>query len=283
MKLAFTTLACPDWSWKEVIRRAVEYGYQGVEWRLVDGEIIRATFPRGLAEQIGEAVRAAGLEVCALDSSAQFAFPPGGERDEQIAEARGMVELAQAMGAPILRIMPGTYPQTVQDADAAQWVREALTELLPAAQEAGVTLTLETHNHLGWQRRMVRGTTSSSFIADVLSSVPSPFAGVQWDLGNPYEEGERAAETWRHVRERLVYVHTKDMRPRGDCEWEYVAMGEGVLPLSDAITWLHDAGFRGWLSYEWEKKWHPELAEPEISLPQYISYMRPLLSQVMGG
>jgi hypothetical protein len=29
--LAFTTLACPDWTWDQIVRRATEYGYQDVE------------------------------------------------------------------------------------------------------------------------------------------------------------------------------------------------------------------------------------------------------------
>jgi len=35
-KLAFTTLACPDWSVPQVIDAARRYGYDGVELRLVD-------------------------------------------------------------------------------------------------------------------------------------------------------------------------------------------------------------------------------------------------------
>jgi len=35
--LAFTTLACPDWSWEQAVQRAVEYGYQGLELRGVEG------------------------------------------------------------------------------------------------------------------------------------------------------------------------------------------------------------------------------------------------------
>ncbi len=36
--LAFTTLACPDWSWEQTVQKAVEYGYQGLELRGVEGE-----------------------------------------------------------------------------------------------------------------------------------------------------------------------------------------------------------------------------------------------------
>lgn len=37
--LAFSTLACPDWTWEQIVQKAVEYGYQGIELRSVEGEM----------------------------------------------------------------------------------------------------------------------------------------------------------------------------------------------------------------------------------------------------
>jgi fatty-acyl-CoA synthase len=33
-------------------------------------------------------------------------------------------------------------------------------------------------------------------------------------------------------------------------------------------------GYRGYVSVEWEKKWHPELADPEVALPQHLEWLR---------
>jgi hypothetical protein len=32
---------------------------------------------------------------------------------------------------------------------------------------------------------------------------------------------------------------------------------------------LADGGYQGWVSVEWEKRWHPEIEEPEVALPQH--------------
>ncbi len=32
---------------------------------------------------------------------------------------------------------------------------------------------------------------------------------------------------------------------------------------------LAAGGYRNWISVEWEKRWHPEIAEPEVALPQH--------------
>jgi hypothetical protein len=33
-------------------------------------------------------------------------------------------------------------------------------------------------------------------------------------------------------------------------------------------------GFDGFVSFEWEKLWHPELATPEIALPHFIKWWK---------
>ena len=35
-------------------------------------------------------------------------------------------------------------------------------------------------------------------------------------------------------------------------------------------------GYDGYFSFEWEKKWVPDLEEPEIAFPAYAEYMRNL-------
>jgi hypothetical protein len=43
---------------------------------------------------------------------------------------------------------------------------------------------------------------------------------------------------------------------------------------------MHTAGYCGWLSVEWEKKWHPDLAEPEVALPQHAEKLRSCLASL---
>jgi hypothetical protein len=42
----------------------------------------------------------------------------------------------------------------------------------------------------------------------------------------------------------------------------------GTLAFPDA-TLTSAAGYRNWISVEWEKRWHPEIEAPEVALPQY--------------
>jgi hypothetical protein len=36
--------------------------------------------------------------------------------------------------------------------------------------------------------------------------------------------------------------------------------------------------YDGYVSFEWEKYWHPEIEEPEVALPDFINAIRKLQS-----
>ncbi|MCG5214620.1 sugar phosphate isomerase/epimerase family protein [Streptosporangium sp. KLBMP 9127] len=268
MKLAFSTLGSPGWTWSQAVEAAARYGFDGIEWRLVDGRIIDPAFPRDQATRIGRACAAAGLAVPALDSSIDLAARPGPDRDRVLAETRAMLRLAEAFGATYLRVFPGAF---APEAGAAEWLREALRSLRPDLRETGVRLAMELHDSR--DAPGIRGKSCSRFVAEALSGVDFPEAGVQWDLGNPYLEDEDAATTWRNIRPWLFYLQVKDMIKKNG-RWSYVLMGEGELPIPDVLSWLGGRDFDGWVSLEWEKYWNPELAEPEIALPQFLEYMK---------
>src|SRR5260370_26917523 len=73
--LAFTTLACPDWSWEQAIQRAVEYGYQGLELRGVEGEMDltkAAPFTASPLPATKRELKKRGLAIPCLDTSCRF-------------------------------------------------------------------------------------------------------------------------------------------------------------------------------------------------------------------
>jgi fatty-acyl-CoA synthase len=36
---------------------------------------------------------------------------------------------------------------------------------------------------------------------------------------------------------------------------------------------LAAGGYPHWISVEWEKRWHPEIEEPEVALPQHLDLL----------
>ncbi len=153
---------------------------------------------------------------------------------------------------------------------------DGLAEALPRASALGVRIALEVHSFEG-RGKNVNGTSDSSLCRQVVEACASPALGILWDVGNPYLEEEPLSETWENVKAHLLYLHVKDQKRLAGGAWRYVLNGEGDVDLARVAALLRGQRFTGWLSYEWEKKWHPELADPGVALPHYVSAMRALL------
>jgi sugar phosphate isomerase/epimerase len=269
MKYAYTTLACPAWPVEQMIAAARGFGYSALEFRLLDGEVLDPVADRAKLERAVRLTRAAGLEVCALDTSCRVVYGTAQEQERTGAELAAWIRLARDLDVPLLRVFGGSpagegappLDDAALDARAAATLRQAA----PDAARAGVTLALETHDAYSSARR----------VAAVLRQVDSVAVGALWDTLHPYRVGEDPAEVLALLGSRLVHVHIKDARcPAGGSNWDLVLLGEGDVPVAQALALLAAAGYRGYLSVEWEKKWHPGIAEPEVAIPQHIDWLR---------
>jgi sugar phosphate isomerase/epimerase len=270
MKLAFTTLACPAWTIEQAAQNGRAAGYEGIELRLLDGEVVLPTLPAAERRRVRAACAAEDLALICLDTSVRIAQPDQAAREQQLQDGLAMLEMAAELGAPVVRVFAGP-PEGAALADAVAGAVACLTPLAERAEALGVVVALETHDAF----------CDSHIVAQVLDQVPGPGAGALWDLLHPFRIGEPYAETLGRLRDRLAHVHIKDGRPPagGGSNWDLKLLGEGIVPTADIIAALRASGYNGWLAVEWEKKWHPELAEPEQALPQHIKELRAYLER----
>ncbi len=93
--------------------------------------------------------------------------------------------------------------------------------------------------------------------------------------------GEEPEKTWECLRQWICHTHWKDSQVDQSAEHGFVPclMGDGVLPHYEIFNVLRRGGFDGYLSLEWEKRWHPEIPGPEIAFPQYVEYMNNLMKK----
>jgi sugar phosphate isomerase/epimerase len=265
--LAYSTLACPGWSLEQAATAAVDYGYAALELRLLDGAIIPADLPAEGRRRVRDTLRSHGLGLIGLGASTRFALPDPDERAANIAELRRYLQLAHELESPMVRTFGGTTPAGTSDEQAAAWVAESLEGLLDEAASLGVRIALETHDSFS------RGEA----LARVFDRLPSPQLGAIWDVLHPLRHGEPIEATWAALGPRLLHVHIKDGRPDPGAarpeDWALTLLGEGDVPGAAIIALLRDGGYHGYLSVEWEKKWHPQLAEPEVALPQHAQVL----------
>lgn len=268
MRLAFSSLACPSWSVQEVADKAAAYGYQGVELRLIDGETFEpSSFDASDRTRIKRRFRDAGQAIIGLGSSIGIA-----SGEEGLAkQIKGWLELANEWESPLVRVF-GRAPGGIVDDEAVAGAAGVVEEALPAAERLGVAIALETHDTF----------SRSADVIKVLARVPSPSFGAIWDTHHPHRMGETPDEVWNNIGDRLLHVHVKDARLRPEASsspedpksWELVLLGEGEVPCKQIVDLVRANGWDRWLAAEWEKKWHPEIAEPEVALPQHLEVLR---------
>jgi sugar phosphate isomerase/epimerase len=266
MKLAFSTLACTQWTLEQAVANGRMYGYEGIELRLLDGELLQSDLPRAARERVRAVCAGAGLPIVCVDTSVKIAQGD----PAQLGEGLRFLELAAAWEAPFMRVFGGP-PAHTDEATAIEAAIACLAPLAERGRELGVTVALETHDAFA----------GSTVVAQVLQQVPGFGAGALWDTLHPYRTGETIATTIGELAGRLVHVHVKDGRPPrdGSTNWQQTLLGEGHVPVHDVLAALRTANYTGWLAAEWEKKWHPELAEPEVALPQHVEALRTYLAE----
>jgi glucosamine-6-phosphate deaminase len=158
------------------------------------------------------------------------------------------------------RVQPGA-----DLASTRGFIVESLAALRDRLRGSGVEVWLETHGDFARA-----GDTRS-----LLEGAGSDGLGALWDPANAFSEfGEEPDAGAAALGRLLRHVHIKDVRrpPDGKVPWPPVLPGHGDFPAARALSWLRGAGYDRWVSFEWEKRWHPEIEEPDVALPRFLSW-----------
>ena len=89
--------------------------------------------------------------------------------------------------------------------------------------------------------------------------------GILWDIEHTYNAGEDSTDFAAQLLPLVKHIHIKDISNDG----RLCLPGDGVLRLVEFVDMLEDMGYKGIYSLEWEKRWNPELDEPEAALRRY--------------
>jgi sugar phosphate isomerase/epimerase len=269
MQLAYSSLACPNWTVEEAADAVARYGFDGIEWRLANGEPITSQTPAAVLRRMIAATQARGLRVPALDSSCQLFQPDAAGRTKSVREGERMVDLAVSLGARALRVFGGPLPHELSVSEVLAPAADVLSSIARYASGHGVHVLLETHDPV-WSH-------SANAVA-LVEATGAPNVGILYDVLHPCRMGEPAEQTVSILDGYINLVHVKDgHRPRdGSQEWPLCALGEGDVPLATMHARLQAQGYDGWYTFEWEKRWHRELAEPEQALPAGVAFLRAL-------
>ena len=267
------------YSLERAMRRAREYGYDGVE--IWSGHFRLETVEETLreAQRLG---RELGIGTPVLNLSGNVIEDDAEERRARMKRLVEVIERCPDYGVDLINGYAGSL--IVDRTDWANNGSAAATEehyeraieayrvLGPAAERAGVTITLEVHMNT------IHDTAASA--VRLLDAIGSPAVRANLDPGNMWgvRTSEHPVDAVGILGDRIAFVHFKNARRVGyipvGVDYDYT-LKEGELDYYAIVSALVRAGFRGPYGLEWSGS-----GDPSVPTREDIEYLKGLLRDV---
>ena len=176
MKLAFSTLGCPDFDWSDIYSMAKDFGFDGIEMRGLGDNIFSVNAKPFREDNLPKTVaqlQKMRLEIACLSSGCSLKYADKAE--ETYKELLTYIDLASKLGTPYIRILADRNAAPEGEVDD-QVILAALRRLIPYAEEKNVTLLVETNGVY----------TDTARLRDLLDQIDSDNIGALWDIHHPY-------------------------------------------------------------------------------------------------
>lgn len=241
-------LSSGEMTLEEFLQKGVEMGLDGVE-------LTSYYFPSTDDEFLHSIKRQAyllGLEISGTAVGNNFCVADPAERAKQVEMTKSWIDNSVKLGAPCMRIFAGGVPSGHTEEEARQWCIDCIKECLDYAQPRGILLALENHGGI---------TSTADQTIAILKTVDSEWLGSNLDTGNyrkdPYAE---IAQTAPYAI--TCHAKTEIPGPSGKEEADFQKIA-GIL---------ENAGFKGYLSIEYEAA-----EEPMTAVPRFVSHLKEIV------
>ena len=193
------------------------------------------------AVDIGNRVRAAGMQVAGL---CRTPYLVGRDAPATLDEARAAIDMAAALGAPVLTIVTGgTDPGTRGLAETQKHLAERLATLAPHAAAAGVSLALEPLNPMFGGNRTCLFTVAEALA--LCDAIAAPNVGVAVDVYHVWWD-TTLARSLAAAKGRIFGYHLCDwLETTTDMLLDRGMMGDGVADLRRLRAGIEGTGYAG--------------------------------------
>ncbi|MEI6101963.1 MAG: sugar phosphate isomerase/epimerase family protein [Eubacteriales bacterium] len=202
MKLSFSTLGCPEWSFSDIVSTAKDLGYEGIEIRGVQNVMDVPRIPQFTPHEVDKTKKLLAdkkLEIVCLTSACYMNVPDFTQ--DTVYQAISYVDTARDLGVQFIRVLADFGPEKVQDVDDSL-VLKNLKKVADYAACRNVEVLIETN-----------GCYADSKRALGLVEKAGDNVGVIWDIHHPYRFfGESPNQTVGVLGKRLRHVHVKDSK-----------------------------------------------------------------------
>jgi len=260
--IAFSTVACPDWTLTEIAQNADAWGYEGVELRsfgdgnariagepaLTDPSELRALFDRE------------GVAITGLATSVRFDEKVGpplvglvfGDNEKSVREAKRFINLARTIDAPLVRVFAFEPAEDESRKSALRRIIQRLKLVGDDLRHSGVRVMLENGG----------GFPLGEDVKEIIDTVDNPLVGACYSVAVGARAGEDPMSGLEAIGDDLLGVRVRDLRDGHPC-----LPGDGEIPVGPIVKRLVGR-FDGPLIFEWDRMWSSDLAPAEEALPE---------------
>src|SRR3954470_14781565 len=251
---------------EKCIDMSADWGFDAVE--LLHRQMTEEWPGNGYLQRLKQRAFAHGISLCGFSTHQGFLSPDKDKRKLNVDNTIKYMEMAYAMGIPTMRINTGTWGTSKDfddlmahrgiepplpghtDEEAFPWVIEAMEQMLPQAEKCGIVLGLENHWGLG---RTPEG------LLRIINAVNSPWLQATLDTGNFLED---PYDKLKAVAPKAAYVQAKTYFGGG--LWYTLDLDNPRI-----AKILKSAGYRGYISLEFEGK-----EDPRTGIPKSLEVLR---------
>jgi sugar phosphate isomerase/epimerase len=225
-----------------------------------------ASFDRAYLTEIVDGLRAHGLQAPMMCASPDFTHPDEQARRDEIRRQREIIDVVAFLGGETCRVLSGQRRPQVSRTDGIEWTVAAISELLPHAEQRGVTLVMENHYKDGYWEFPEFAQDMDTYLT-IVDRISSPWFGVNYDPSNALIAGDDPLELLEAVKGRMVTMHASDRSLEGgtleqlrDLDADPVTgyasfvkhgvIGRGLIDYDRIFEVLAASGFDGWISIE---------------------------------
>lgn len=254
LKPAFSTVACPEWTLKQVADNALAFGFEAVELRTF-GDASRqfACDPALTSDtKVREMFLNRGIEVLSLATGLRFdepVWPPviglfSDRSEAPIRDAKRAIDLAVGIECPFVRVFG--YEQAGKDSRAAALKRisDRLKMAVDHADKSGVRVVVENGGSF----------STAAELRELIDRVNMPLLGASYSNATAALAGEDPCKGIEILGDKLWVARIKDAR-----NGRPQPLGQGDLQCEQFARALVTSGFSGPLVFEWDRAWMPEL------------------------
>ena len=292
--IAGHTMGTPEYDLFEAITLMEKIGAEGIEIVVQDGykSGIPCDCDPEILRRIKESCEEHHIRVSALTPYNSF-FNSLDEKKRkcEIAAIKKVVDYCAYLGAGYIRIYGGNLKAGDDFKIEKRYKKlvDSLREMGDYAKEKGVILVVENH----FNTMAVSARESEKLIRDVDHEA----VRILYDQANLKFTENEDYETAIDIQQKYVsYMHVKDLvfiegkkfvsgevsHPKEeDRNVVTKIVGEGIIPWPDILKKVQKKGYSGWLSLEYERRWHPaDIPDASIGMKKSVEYLKRTIAEM---